>query len=192
MKTDFDDRLPLIKALIVIFVFFGGAAAGYVYYSGKLSFMQSQDEAPAAKVINGIIHLNIYYPMDGWLEMQERKAPATMTIAEATLIEFLKGPAGGPTSYVPAGTRLLGVYQGSDEVLYVNLSDEFQRNFQGDTIAEFLLLRGLFESIASNVEGALDVKVLIEGKETNSLGGHLHLRYPLRESISQVLEESSQ
>jgi len=68
--------------------------------------------------------------------------------------------------------------------LYVDLSDEFRRNFQGDVLAEFLLLKGLYESLISNEQEIQDVKILIEGKEIETLGGHLLLTYPLREMVS--------
>ncbi|MBS1233295.1 MAG: hypothetical protein H6R42_949, partial [Nitrospirae bacterium] len=50
--------------------------------------------------------------------------------------------------------------------------------------AEFLLLKGLYESIISNVQDIQDVKILIEGKETETLGGHLFLLYPLKDMVS--------
>jgi hypothetical protein len=69
-------------------------------------------------------------------------------------------------------------------MLYIDLSDEFRRNFQGDVFAEFLLLKGLYESIISNVQDIQDIKILIEGKETETLGGHLFLLYPLKDMVS--------
>jgi hypothetical protein len=76
------------------------------------------------------------------------------------------------------------LYKGEDRVLYVDLSDEFRRNFQGDALTEFFLLKGLYESIISNVEDIQDVKVLVDGKEVETLGGHLYLLYPLKDMVS--------
>jgi spore germination protein GerM len=85
---------------------------------------------------------------------------------------------------LPRGARLLGIYKGTDGMLYIDLSDEFRRNFQGDVFAEFLLLKGLYESIISNIQDIQDVKILIEGKETETLGGHFFLLYPLKDMVS--------
>ena len=82
-------------------------------------------------------------------------------------------------------TKILGIYRGTDKILYVNLSDEFRRNFQGDVMAEFLLLKGLYESLISNIDDVQDVKVLIEGNELETLGGHLYLKYPLKGLVTQ-------
>ena len=87
---------------------------------------------------------------------------------------------------IPPGVKVLGLYQGSDGILYVDFSDELRRNFQGDAAAEFLLLRGLYESIISNVKGVDDVKVLIEGKEIESIGGHVLALYPLKATVGET------
>lgn len=120
--------------------------------------------------------------------MEERKVQrktAQMAVAEAVLGEFFKGPVNSKGSEVPRDTKLLGLYRGSDSILYVDLSDEFRRNFSGDIAAEFLLLKGLFESLISNVQDITDVKILIEGREMESLGGHIYLLYPLKDTVSQ-------
>ena len=107
-----------------------------------------------------------------------------MDIADATVEEYLKGPRDKEGSVIPKDTKILGIYRGADKILYINLSDEFRRNFQGDVMAEFLLLKGLYESLISNIDDIQDVKVLVEGKELETLGGHLYLRYPLKEMVT--------
>jgi hypothetical protein len=79
---------------------------------------------------------------------------------------------------------ILGIYKGSDQILYVDLSDELRRNFQGDALSEFLLLKGLYESLLANLQGIEDVKILVEGKEIETLGGHFYLKYPLKNLAS--------
>jgi hypothetical protein len=51
-------------------------------------------------------------------------------------------------------------------------------------MAEFLLLKGLYESLISNIDDIQDVKVLVEGKELETLGGHLYLLYPLKDMVT--------
>jgi len=81
--------------------------------------------------------------VDSHLQIEERrilKRNVQIAIAEATIEEYLKGPAGVTSPIIPRGTKLLGLYKGVDKRLYVNLSEEFRRKFQGGVIAEFLLL----------------------------------------------------
>jgi len=175
--------------ILLILLFIGGVASGYLYFSKIFSEDKSAEDKIVGESVKNenLFSLRIYYPLGNKLQIEERRLPkrnAQLAIAEATVEEYLKGPSGVEVSNIPKDTKLLGLYKGGDRILYVDLSDEFRRNFQGDTLAEFFLLKGLYESLISNVEDIQDVKVLIEGKEIETLGGHLYLLYPLRDMVS--------
>lgn len=172
----------------LLLLFSSGVAGGYFYFSKFLSREKAalEDTAPAPKSEN-LLSLRIYYPVGGQLLMEERRPPRRMgstSVAEATVEEYLRGSAVATVPSMPKNARLLGIYKGTDGILYVDLSDEFRRNFQGDALSEFLLLKGLYESLVSNEQDIQDVKVLIEGKEIETLGGHLSLLYPLKDLVS--------
>ena len=184
-------RVNFKKAAVVILLislFIIGVAGGYLYFSRVISKEKAASEGNAGlQGAEDLFSLRIYYPVDNHLQIEERRLPkrtGRMAIAEITVEEYLKGPAGAATSNMPKDVKLLGLYKGGDRMLYVDLSDEFRRNFQGDAFNEFFLLKGLYESIISNVEDVQDVKVLIEGKEVETLGGHLYLLYPLKDMVS--------
>ncbi|MBI5188201.1 MAG: GerMN domain-containing protein [Nitrospirae bacterium] len=174
--------------ILLILLFLSGAAGGYFYFSKVFS----KDRPPTEEIVEtltkaeNLFSLRIYYPAGDRLQMEERRIlrrTAQMAIAEATVEEFLKGPAGVMVSNIPSDARLLCLYKDADRILYVDLSDEFRRNFKGDAVTEFLLLKGLYESLVSNIQDIKDVKVLIEGKEIETLGGHLYLSYPLKDMV---------
>jgi spore germination protein GerM len=182
------NRRKLIGIIVLFILFLGGAIAGYFYFSNIFSKEKAdQKEIQALPDSENLLALRIYYPIEDRLQHEERKIPrrtGQVAIAEATIEEYLKGPAAQASSVIPKDAKLIGVYKGVDMILYVNLSDEFRRNFQGDALTELLVLKGLYESIISNVEDIHDVKILIEGKEVETLGGHLYLSYPLKDMIS--------
>ncbi len=184
------NRRKILWILVFVFLFLGGIAGGYFYFSN--GFRSAHMAAPAPqeeRQDDDFSFVRVYYPSEGRLVMEERKVKRQASlpaIAEEIVKEFLKAPSGTLKSNVPSGTKLLGVYTGSDGILYVDLSDEFRRNFQGDALTEFLLLKGLYDSIISNVTGVDDVKVLIEGKEIESIGGHLFALYPLKGILSEA------
>jgi spore germination protein GerM len=105
-------------------------------------------------------------------------------IAEAVIEEYFRGPGSAKTSCIPLNVKLLGLYKDPRQILYVDLSDELRRNFQGDALSEYLLLKGFYESLISNLQDVQDVKILAEGREIESLGGHVFLKYPLKDVIS--------
>jgi hypothetical protein len=174
--------------LLLVVLFVGGIAGGYLYFSKVMPREKVATELMEPSIKSeDLLSLRIYYPVGDQLQMEERRPPrrtGSTAIAEATVDEYLKGSAVATIPYLPRGARLLGIYKGTDGMLYIDLSDEFRRNFQGDVFAEFLLLKGLYESIISNVQDIQDVKILIEGKETETLGGHLFLLYPLKDMVS--------
>jgi hypothetical protein len=174
---------------LLVLLFFGGLAGGYLYFSTFVPKEKSAAESlpGASSETDDYFILRVYYPIDNQLQIEERKAirkRGLMAIAEATVEEYLKGPLGPAKSVIPQNTKILGIYKGADRILYIDLSDDFRRNFQGDALTEFLLLKSLHESLVSNVEDIQDVKVLIEGKEVETLGGHLYLLYPLKDMVS--------
>ncbi len=182
---------------IVIFIvlFAAGIAGGYFYFSKKFP---STPDRPSVKgdvvekglsTIDDLFTLRIYYPFNGRLQMEERRVQrrtTQMAVAEVVIGEFLRGPVNAKISGIPRDAKLLGLYKSDDGILYVDLSDEFRRNFEGDAVAEFLLLKGFYESLISNVQDITDVKILIEGREMETLGGHIYILYPLREIVSQT------
>jgi spore germination protein GerM len=175
--------------VLLVLLFFAGGTGGYLYFSKVFSKDTSVPEGSESSSGKNedLFSVRIYYPAGQQLQIEERKLPrktGQMAIAEAVIEQYLKVPAGSAQSGIPRDTKLLNLYRGADRILYVDLSDDFRRNFQGDVLAEFLLLKGLYESIISNVEDIQDVKILIEGKEIETLGGHLYLLYPLKDIVS--------
>jgi len=175
--------------ILLILIFLGGTAGGYLYFSKVFTRERHAQEISGTLTgIEDLFSLRIYYPVGNRLRIEERRLPrrtAHLAIAEAAVEEYLKGPAGIAVSNIPKDVRLLGLYKDADRILYVDLSDEFRRNFQGDALIEFLLLKGLYESLISNIPDIQDVRIIIEGKETETLGGHLYLLYPLKDMVSQ-------
>ena len=179
-------RLSVIILLALIFL--GGVAGGYLYFMKIFSREKPPEEvAEILTRTEDLFPLRIYYPVGDRLRIEERRLPrrtVQIAVAEATVEEYLKGPAGVASSSIPRDAKLLGLYKDADRILYVDLSDEFRRNFQGDALTEFLLLRGLYESLVSNIQDIQDVKVFIEGKEIETLGGHFYLLHPLKDMVS--------
>lgn len=129
------------------------------------------------------IPVKIFYPSGEGTLPEERKvkaSPLQVTMAENVIGEYLKGLREGLRD-----TKLLGVYKDKDNILYVDLSDEFRRSFSGDARQEYYLLRSLFETVVKNVAGIEDVKIAIEGKEIESIGGHFYALYPLRGTVAE-------
>ena len=180
-----------IWIVLVVLFFLAGASGGYFLFR-KLAVKeilpsQSSLQENATPGAEDFIALRLYYPIGNRIDLVEKKVPRRtkqMAMVGAVIEEYFKGPGNGKASQIPQNVKLLGVYKDSSQILYIDLSDELRRNFQGDALTEYLLLKGIYESLISNVQDVQDIKILIEGKEAETLGGHIYLKYPLKNTVA--------
>jgi hypothetical protein len=128
------------------------------------------------------VPVNIFYPTSQGLTKEERTVAAgslPVKMVESVLQEYFSG-----FKTDIKNTVVRGVYRDRNRVFYIDLSDEFRRNFSGDAAYEYYLLKSLYQTIVSNVSEARDVKILIEGREVESVGGHMMILTPLQETVS--------
>lgn len=182
--------------IILIIVFFIAGAAGGVFLLRMLEVHDRQ--SPSSSVQSPVMEsvdtsvLRIYLPGNNQLELKEIKIPgriSTAAIAEAVIEEFFKQTGQEGVASIPQNVTLRGLYRDDRLMYYIDLSDEVRRNFQGDALSEYLLLKGIYESLLSNVQDFQDVKILVEGKELETLGGHVYLKYPLKNTFSAETRE---
>lgn len=175
--------------LLVACILIVSIATGYVLIHNALV---SEKASPAevtqdtSQNYGDYFFLRIYYPLRGRILFREIRLPKRtkqLAIAEAVIEEFFREPDAEELSYVPHAVRLRGLYKDPDKILYIDLSDEFQRNFRGDALMEYLLLKSLHESLLSNLQEFRDFKILVEGKEIETLGGHYLLKHTLNNTL---------
>jgi hypothetical protein len=190
-RTERSGRRTL-TLLIFALIFVCGLAVGYLAYTGAL-FPKAEAPLPLEQE-EGVEYrvLMVSYPVGGRLVMEERRVERVVSrreLARAAVEEFLKGPSSTAASAIPTGAVLRHVYEGSDDLLYLDFSDEMRTEFRGDVRDEFLLLRGLYETVVGNVYDVAGVKVLVEGLEVESLGGHVSVLRPLGEAVARTAME---
>jgi hypothetical protein len=83
--------------------------------------------------------------------------------------------------------KLLDLYLDRNGMIYMDFSDELKKNYHMDISQELNFLAGLFNGIRSSVPGLTAMKILIEGKETDSLGGHIDISKPIGEEIAGII-----
>jgi hypothetical protein len=190
-KNGISVRTVLIAAVVLVAAVVAGWLATKYYFSqddlSPVSKTQTGEEAGQGKtpapVEANTVSVRIFLPSDGGVAATVATIKAhqqPLKMAEAVLSEYLKGLREGMRD-----TKVIGIYRDSEGMLYVNLSDEIRRHFRGDAADEFLLLKSMHDTLASNVTGMENVKILIEGEEVESIGGHFFALYPLRETVKQ-------
>ena len=103
------------------------------------------------------------------------------------LIEAQIAPAPAPRiSAIPAGTKLRTVFFTKGGEIYVDLSAEVQANHPGGTTNETLTVYSLVSALTANLPAVTGVQILVEGKEVDTLAGHLDLRRPIEQDLKWI------
>jgi spore germination protein GerM len=89
-------------------------------------------------------------------------------------------------SAIPAGTALRAIFVTPQGEAYVDLSGEVSRAHPGGTQNELLTVYTIVDALASNLPAISSVQILVDGKEVDTLAGHLDLRRPLVKNLDIV------
>jgi hypothetical protein len=96
-------------------------------------------------------------------------------------------PAAEPfVSAVPAGTTLRALFITANGEAYVDFSGELARAHPGGSLNEMLTVYTLVDVLTVNLPAITTVQLLIEGKEVDTLAGHVDLRRPLVQNLTWV------
>jgi hypothetical protein len=79
---------------------------------------------------------------------------------------------------IPRGVSLRELFVTSTGAAYVDLSQEIVSNHPGGSSAEELTVFSLSQTLIANFPAVKTVKILVEGREVQTLAGHLDLTIP--------------
>ena len=94
-----------------------------------------------------------------------------------------------PASYlsaIPAGTTLRAFYVTDRGDAFVDLSPEIVRGHPGGSLNELLTVYAVVNTVTANLPAARRVQILVDGKEEDTIAGHVDLRRPLTRNESLV------
>lgn len=106
------------------------------------------------------------------------------------IVEAQLGPPRAPlASAVPAGTKLRALFLTSRGEAYVDLTSEVRSGHPGGTTNELFTVYAIVNALTVNLPAISGVQILIDGKEVDTLAGHLDLRRPLEQDLQWVAEK---
>lgn len=95
-------------------------------------------------------------------------------------------------SAVPAGTSLRALFIGERGEAFVDLSGDVRAKHPGGALDELFTTYAIVNAITVNLPSITRVQILIDGKEADTLAGHVDLRHPLRKNLTwTVLQTDS-
>ena len=106
--------------------------------------------------------------------------------AQEIVAAQLAAPPEPLVSPIPKGTTLRAVYVNERGEAYVDLSKEVSTAHTGGTEDERLTIYAIVNALTANLPSIMSVQLLVDGKEVDTLAGHIDLRRPLSKNMAVV------
>jgi len=192
-------RRTVAIAAVIIFA----VAAGWVLFVGLPRWYGARHASPtnAAGVpavttpsaVRKIAATLFYVSDDGMaLTQVQRDVPFGATVADQAraIIEAQIQPAAPLVSAIPPETKLREVFITARGDAFVDLSSEVTTKHPGGSLDEILTVYTIVNALTVNLPAVTHVQILIDGKEVDTLAGHVDLRHPLAKSLEWVVHDT--
>jgi hypothetical protein len=100
----------------------------------------------------------------------------------------LQPPPAPYVAAIPPGVTLRAFYITDTGDAFVDLSPEVSSAHPGGAFSELLTVQAIVQAVTANLPSARRVQILVDGKEVETLAGHLDLRRPLAPDPSVLRE----
>jgi spore germination protein GerM len=180
-----NNRCLLFAVLAVI----TGCAVVMVFISAGKTAAVSDRSGPAAQDSGvehtGKIAVQLYFSdrENGFLKSEERvlvHSNDPELLGRNIINALIRGPQEGLAGTIPAGTSLKALYITADGTAYVDMSSEIREAHTGGIESELITIYSMVNSLVLNIPEINAVKILIDGKESLTLTGHVDLRFPFK------------
>lgn len=101
-----------------------------------------------------------------------------VVFAENIVKALIKGPRDALVGTIPPGTRLRALFIDDRQTAYVDLSGAVTEDHPGGAQTELLTIYSIVNSLILNVDEIETVRLLIGGRETVTLAGHIDIQTP--------------
>jgi hypothetical protein len=186
--------MRLARAVALIGLVAVAVVGGWVFFDAWPRWSRARAPAPSAATTppgsapeSRRIHATLFYvaPDGSRLVAVEREVPygdGVVAQAQRILETQLLPPPAPYLPPAPPGTRLRAVFVTSRGDAFVDLSGEVRSAHPGGSLAERLTVYALVNALTANLPAVTGVQLLVDGREVETLAGHVDLRHPLREN----------
>jgi germination protein M len=152
-----------------------------------------QTTPPAAPAVPRISATLFFASEDGrgLVAVQQEVPLAEGTVAQARALVEAQLAARAPAplvSPIPEGTTLRGLFVSSRNEAFVDLGAAIREKHPGGSMNELFTVYAIVNTITTNLRDVQSVQLLIEGREVDTLAGHVDLRRPLRKNETLITQ----
>jgi spore germination protein GerM len=155
---------------------------------GPATTVNNPATAAAPTAAEPKIKATLYYIAEDGVSLPgiQRDVPFGDPIVEQArrIVEAQLAPAPAPyISAIPAGTSLRALYVGDRGDAFVDLSSEVRTGHSGGSLDELFTTYAIVNALTVNLPAITRVQILVDGKEVDTLAGHVDLRRPLQKNL---------
>jgi hypothetical protein len=134
------------------------------------------------------IKATLYYISEDGLSLPgvQREVPFADSIVEQArrIVEAQLTDAPPPYApAVPGGTTLRALFIGQRGEAFVDLAGDVRTKHPGGALYELFTIYSIVNALTVNLPAITRVQILIDGKEADTLAGHVDLRHPLQKNL---------
>jgi len=193
------ERRTAVRAAIAVFAL----AMGWFLFIGLPKWYGRPRErpqaaaapsAPAAGPAVRRITATLYYLSEDGMSLvpSQREVPFAASVADQAraIVEAQLAPASPLVSALPAETTLRDVFVTDRGDAFVDLSGEAAAKHTGGSLDELFAVYTIVNALTVNLPAVARVQILIDGKEVDTLAGHVDLRHPLAKSLDWIVHDT--
>jgi spore germination protein GerM len=99
---------------------------------------------------------------------------------------LIKGPKEGLMRTISSDATLRALFVTEDKTAYADFSPVIREKHPGGCKSEIITIYSIVNSLILNIPEIDTVKILIDGRESMTLAGHIDLRFPLKADMLLV------
>jgi len=178
----------LLVLMIILAVVFFSLGTGDSVRPSSSSLLIEPDADPSQSPTFRTVELFFLSENDGLLHSEEREVPESPSVslmARRLVEELLLGSKNGLICPFPPDTKLREFYLTEEGHAYVDFSREIRDGHPSGSEADIATVYSCVNSLTRNFTDIKWVSILIDGRESQTLGGHIDLTRPfvLREDL---------
>lgn len=182
--------VQVIVGIALVLAVAWGVSRGLERLVGPPAQSATAPAAPAAAPTAHITATLYYAAPDGQsLIAVPREVPLAEGVVaqgrEIVATELLAAPSPYVT-VIPNGTVLRAFYVTEQGDAFVDLSGQISKGHPGGSFTELLTVYAVVNAVTTNLPAVQRVQLLVDGKEVDTIAGHIDVRRPLVRDLSLV------
>jgi len=169
--------LPIVAVVLLIAVLCVGGVLWWRLRAVAPATNATQQPAAAGQRQNEPLVITLSVPVDGLLvavPAPVTRQPDTQSLAREALAALFADPTGSQAPMLK-DLRLRGFYLDAAGMGYIDLAPVEQREVRASVWEELIALYAMVNTLSQNFEEIKQVRFLVDGREVQTLAGHIEL-----------------